>query len=153
MVQAARLNQWVVRGETLDQVALDEAVRDNFRCTARSIFDLYHNINNPKVFRQIVDLHPTAEHLIERPEFAERGLVVAGIHMSNFDFIGQAAGIAGAPPRRDHAGGDDEAGKPGRSHRWQCIGDAVTRGRPAVATRRKKGEEPRGSSRRLRRVP
>lgn len=95
MVQAARLNQWVARGESLDQAALDEAVRDNFRCTARSIFDLYHNINNPNIFRQIVDVHPTAEQLLNRPEFSERGLVVAGIHMSNFDFIGQAAGIVG----------------------------------------------------------
>jgi len=95
MVQAVRLNQWVVRGESLDQAELDEAVRENFRCTARSIFDLYHNINNPNVFHQIVEVHPTAEQLLHRPEFSERGLVVAGIHMSNFDFIGQAAGIEG----------------------------------------------------------
>ena len=95
MVQAARLNQWVVRGGNLSQAALDEAVCQNFRSTARSIFDLYHNINNPNVFRQIIDVHPLAEELLHRPEYADRGLVVAGIHMSNFDFIGQAAGMSG----------------------------------------------------------
>jgi KDO2-lipid IV(A) lauroyltransferase len=95
MVQAARLNQWIVRGENLSQIELDAVVRQNFRNTARSIFDLYHNINNPKVFRQIVDVHPTAEELLQRPEYTDRGLVVAGIHMSNFDFIGQAAGLQG----------------------------------------------------------
>jgi phosphatidylinositol dimannoside acyltransferase len=95
MVQSVRLNQWVVYGENLNQAALDDAVYKNFRSTARSIFDLYHNINNPKVFRHIIDVHPIAEQLLTRPEYAERGLVVAGIHMSNFDFIGQAAGMAG----------------------------------------------------------
>src|SRR4030043_1905913 len=95
MVQAVRLNQWVVHGGNLSQLTLDEAVRQNFRNTARSIFDLYHNINNPKVFRQIIDLHPVAEELLKRPEYADRGLVVVGVHMSNFDFIGQAAGMAG----------------------------------------------------------
>jgi KDO2-lipid IV(A) lauroyltransferase len=95
MVRAARLNQWIVHDEVLDQAALDEAVRKNFRSTARSIFDLYHNINDPKVFSKIIDVHPIAEQLLNRPEFTERGLVVAGVHMSNFDFIGQAAGMAG----------------------------------------------------------
>jgi KDO2-lipid IV(A) lauroyltransferase len=95
MVQGVRLNQWVVRGGDLTQAALDEAVRENFRNTARSIFDLYHNINKPKVFRQIIDVHPLADELLHRPEFADRGLVVAGVHMSNFDFIGQAAGMSG----------------------------------------------------------
>jgi len=95
MIRSAYLNQWVVNGENLNQAALDDAVRKNFRSTARSIFDLYHNINDPKIFRQIIEVHPIAEQLLTRPEYAERGLVVTGIHMSNFDFIGQVAGMAG----------------------------------------------------------
>ena len=95
MIRSVHLNQWVVTGENLNQAALDDAVRKNFRSTARSIFDLYHNINDPNVFRKIIDVHPLAEQLLARPEYAERGLVVAGIHMSNFDFIGQVAGMAG----------------------------------------------------------
>jgi KDO2-lipid IV(A) lauroyltransferase len=95
LVKAARLNQWVARGENLDHAALDEAVRENFRVTARSIFDLYHNINNPENFRDIVDVHPIAEEFLKRPEFSARGLVVTGLHMGSFDFIGQAAGLAG----------------------------------------------------------
>ena len=94
MIRSVHLNQWVVTGENLNQAALDDAVRKNFRSTARSIFDLYHNINDPNVFRKIIDVHPLAEQLLARPEYAERGLVVAGIHMSNFDFIGQVAGMA-----------------------------------------------------------
>ncbi len=95
LVRAARLNQWVARGESLDHAALDEAVRENFRATARSIFDLYHNINNPENFGEIIDVHPIAEQFLKRPEYSERGLVVAGLHMGSFDFIGQAAGLAG----------------------------------------------------------
>src|SRR5512137_820586 len=74
LVQAVRLNQWVVRGEKITAADLDEAVRQNFRYTSRAIFDLYHNINNPAVFRQIIDVHPTAEQIVQRPEFGERGL-------------------------------------------------------------------------------
>lgn len=95
MVQAARLNQWVVRGEKLSGDALDEAVRSNFRATARSIFDLYHNINKPEIFRKIIAVDHIAEQFVCRPEFAERGLVVAAVHMGSFDFIGQAAGVSG----------------------------------------------------------
>jgi KDO2-lipid IV(A) lauroyltransferase len=95
MVQAARLNQWVVRGEKLDKAALDDAVRQNFRNTARSIYDLYHNINNPKIFRQIISVHPLAEEILHLPEFSERGMMVTGLHMSNFDFIAQAAALEG----------------------------------------------------------
>ena len=95
LVKAARLNQWVAHGENLDRVALDDAVRENFRATARSIFDLYHNINNPENFRNIIEVHPIAEQFLKRPEYSERGLVVAGLHMGSFDFIGQAAGVAG----------------------------------------------------------
>ncbi len=95
MVQAARLNQWVAHGEDLDRSALDAAVRQNFQNTARSIFDLYHYINNPRVISQIIDINSMAETFLHRPEFAERGLVVIGLHMSNFDFIGQVAGLSG----------------------------------------------------------
>ena len=63
--------------------------------TAHSIFDLYHNINNPESFRNIIEVHPIAEQFLKRPEYSERGLVVAGLHMGSFDFIGQAAGISG----------------------------------------------------------
>jgi KDO2-lipid IV(A) lauroyltransferase len=95
MVQAARLNQWVARGESLSSAALDSAVRDNFRSTAHAIYDLYHNINNPEIFRKIIHVDPIAEHFVQRPEFTERGLVIAGVHLSSFDFIGQAAGTVG----------------------------------------------------------
>jgi lauroyl/myristoyl acyltransferase len=95
MVRAARLNQWVAYGKNISSSALDDAVRLNFRATARSIFDLYHNINNPAIFQKIIAVNTLAEQFLNRPEFAERGLVVAAIHMGSFDLIGQAAGVMG----------------------------------------------------------
>lgn len=95
LVQAVRCNQWVVHGENTNDHDLDSAVRENFRSIANSIFDLYHNIENPSAFLRIIEPHPTAIKLVQRPEFTERGLVVAGLHISNFDMVFQTGGLAG----------------------------------------------------------
>jgi KDO2-lipid IV(A) lauroyltransferase len=95
LVRAVRSNQWVVNGENPDKTALDKAVAENFRHIASSIFDLYHNLNNPAQSLRIIDPHPLAVQLVQRPEFADRGMILAGIHMSNFDLVFQTGGLAG----------------------------------------------------------
>jgi len=95
MIRAARCNQWVVNGEQLDGGALNKVVGENFRSIACSIFDLYHNIDNPASFIHIIEPDPIAIQLVQRPKFSDRGLVVAGIHMSNFDMAFQVGGLAG----------------------------------------------------------
>ncbi len=95
MVQAARCNQWVVRGGQVNGHDLDQAVKANFRCIANAIYDLYHNVDNPSVFLRLIEPHPVAIQLVQRPEFSDRGLVVAGVHMSNFDMVFQMGGLAG----------------------------------------------------------
>lgn len=95
MVRATRTNQWVAHGEQLDGPVLDTAVAENFRNIASSIFDLYHNLDNSTAFLHLIEPHPTAIQLIQRPEFSARGLVIAGVHMSNFDMVFQAGGLAG----------------------------------------------------------
>ncbi|HSB66246.1 MAG TPA: hypothetical protein VLD65_06680, partial [Anaerolineales bacterium] len=62
---------------------------------ADAIFDLYHNIDNPSGFLRMIEPHPVAIQLVQRPEFSERGLVIAGVHMSNFDMVFQMGGLAG----------------------------------------------------------
>ncbi len=95
MVRAVRANQWVVRGEIQDKAVLDQAVRDTFRCIARSVFELYHFIHDPEAMqRMIVFSQPVLEGL-QRPAFAERGLMVVGLHFSNFDFVLQAGCLKG----------------------------------------------------------
>lgn len=95
MVRAVRSNQWVASGESLDDLALNQLVIDNFRSIGTSIFDYYHNINNPGVSLRMIEPHPYAIHLVQRPEFSDRGLVLAGVHMSNFDMAFQMGGLAG----------------------------------------------------------
>jgi lauroyl/myristoyl acyltransferase len=95
MVRAARTNQWVVHGQQLEGSMLDSAVVDNFHSIASSIFDLYHNLDNSAAFLRLIEPHPTAVELVNRPEFSSRGLVLAGVHMSNFDMVFQTGGLAG----------------------------------------------------------
>jgi len=95
IVEATRSNQWVVHGERLEGHALDQAVKDNFRCIAESIYDLYRNLDDPSAFLRLIEPAPVAIQLVQRPEFSERGLVVAGVHLSNFDLVFQMGGLAG----------------------------------------------------------
>jgi lauroyl/myristoyl acyltransferase len=95
LVCAARTNQWVASGENLDNLALSALVNENFRNIAVSIFDYYHNINNPGESLRMIEPHPYAVQLVQRPEFSDRGLILAGVHMSNFDMAFQLGGLAG----------------------------------------------------------
>ncbi len=87
IVRAVRLNQWVVRGETLDKEALDRAVLETFKNTARSLYNLYHYVQNPQATQRMIVFDPTFKQLAERLEFADRGLMAVGMHLSNFDLI------------------------------------------------------------------
>jgi lauroyl/myristoyl acyltransferase len=94
MVRATRGNQWVVHGEKLDGPALDKVVAENYRNIATSIFELYHNINDSQAFLKLVEPNPMAIQLVQRPEYSIRGLVVAGVHLGNFDMVFQMLGLA-----------------------------------------------------------
>lgn len=95
LVKATRCNQWVIHGRNMDSSALDKHVSDNFQEMAISIFDFYHTINNPKASMRLIEPHPFAQQFVQRPEFSDRGVVVAGVHMSNFDMAFQLGGLAG----------------------------------------------------------
>lgn len=87
LVRAMRLNQWVAHGECLDRAALDQVMRKTFRYAARWIFDLYHYMDQPMATEKLIVLSPAFEQLIHRPEFDGRGLMIVGLHLSNFDLI------------------------------------------------------------------
>ena len=95
LVQGIRTNQWVIRGGDLDKEALDQAVRDNLNSIAHSLYSLYHYIHDPEAIRDMVDLNPVARGLVERPEFSDRGLMLVGLHLSNFDFVLQSMCMQG----------------------------------------------------------
>lgn len=96
LVRAVRANQWVVSGKTLTGAELDEQVRLTFRNTARSIYELHRDIKKAQVVNRLIEEDNALKDLLQRPKYADRGLVVAGLHMSNFDFILQAGFLLGA---------------------------------------------------------
>jgi lauroyl/myristoyl acyltransferase len=98
MVRAIRANQWVAQGETLDKEALDQMVYETIRQSARSIFDTYHFIRNHEKTGMLINLDETTRQLYSRAEFGDRGLVVAGLHLSNFDLVLQWACEEGFRP-------------------------------------------------------
>jgi lauroyl/myristoyl acyltransferase len=99
IVRAVRANQWVCRGESLEGEALDQAVRETFRQSARSIFGLYRGLQHPQAAQESIlwDPEPT-RLLINRPEFDDRGLVIASLHLGNFDLMLHMLSIRGIKP-------------------------------------------------------
>jgi phosphatidylinositol dimannoside acyltransferase len=87
LVRAVRANQWVISGEKLGKEALTGAVTATFRNSARCIFDLYHYKLEPGVMERLINFNPAVEQLIQRPEFDQRGLMVVGLHIGNFDLV------------------------------------------------------------------
>ena len=87
LVQAIRANQWVVNGEVLKGDALDRLVHKTLRNAARSLFDLYHYSHDFEATRRLIVFDASFDVIAQRPEFAERGLLIAGLHLSSFDLV------------------------------------------------------------------
>ena len=98
LVRGIRLNQWVIRGAGPDNITLNRAVQDTLKNIARALYSLYHFIHNPEAFHDRVVLNPVARDFLERPKFSDRGLMVVGVHMSNFDYILQSMCMQGMKP-------------------------------------------------------
>jgi KDO2-lipid IV(A) lauroyltransferase len=87
LTRAVRSNQWVVRGANLAGKALDAAVHETLRNNARDIYSLYHFLQRPEAAWRLIHFTPPVQELMERPEFSERGLIILGLHLSNFDLV------------------------------------------------------------------
>jgi KDO2-lipid IV(A) lauroyltransferase len=98
VVKAVSVNQWVVRGLNPDPRLLRAAVRETFRNSARSIFDLHHNIEEQEAARRLIVLDEGAQALADRPEFESRGMIAVGLHMSGFDLVLQWLCMQGLKP-------------------------------------------------------
>ena len=91
LVKAVRANQWVVTGEKYTRKELEGAVHSVIQNIARSIFELYHYLKRPITFRDWFVIEPSFEVVLNRPKFAQRGLILAGLHLSGFDLALQWA--------------------------------------------------------------
>jgi lauroyl/myristoyl acyltransferase len=89
IVQAVRVNQWMVHGADLEKAALDKVVWETFHNNARNLYDLYHYTQRPEEAHHLIRLDPVVRALAEQPEFGDQGLVIVGLHLSNFDLAMQ----------------------------------------------------------------
>jgi len=87
LIRAIRANQWMASRETLQEQALDDAIRETLRYSARSLFDLYHYHHDFDATRQLIVFDSSFDAIARRSEFDQQGLVIAGLHMSNFDLV------------------------------------------------------------------
>ena len=87
LVRAIRANQRIISRETLLGEALDKAVCETLRFSAHSLFDLYHYIHDFDATRQRIVFDASFDVIARRPEFDRRGLMIAGLHLGNFDLI------------------------------------------------------------------
>jgi len=90
VTQAVRVNQWVARGANLEKRELDHVIRETLRNNARDLYTLYHYIQDPNEMQRMISIDRKARRWIERPEFADRGVIIVGLHLSNFDFVLQS---------------------------------------------------------------
>ncbi|MGH2535915.1 MAG: lysophospholipid acyltransferase family protein [Candidatus Promineifilaceae bacterium] len=95
LIQAVRSNQWVVGGGRLESEELGARVRATFRHAAHCLYDTYHYMGDTAVMRENIDFGPGFDLILERERQRNQGTLVVGIHMSNFDFLGQAAARLG----------------------------------------------------------
>lgn len=95
MVRATRANLWIVTGEKLSKQELDETVRENFRQTARNLFDLYHNLYNYQAILHRVTLSPRLVEILEERKQKNEGTLLLAPHLSNFDMAGRAMALHG----------------------------------------------------------
>jgi KDO2-lipid IV(A) lauroyltransferase len=113
IVQAVRCNQAVVGGGELSPQELDRRVIETFVQTGYCLYDLYHNLWNPAAINDLIDWTPAIDQLVNGRQNASQGLTIVGIHLSNFDFVAQAASMRGL--RAMALGLPD----PGGGYQWQ----------------------------------
>ena len=95
IVRAIRANQWVISGEKLSASQLDQATRQNLRFIAHDFYTLFHHIDDPDALIDLVEFTPRIDRIIEDSRHAKKGVIVAGVHLSNFDLVAQAAAVRG----------------------------------------------------------
>ncbi len=90
LIQSARINQWVANGEGLSAEQLDVAVSQTMRHTARCLYDTYHYFKDEEAISRLVVISPGAKERLADVKTAKEGTIIVGLHLSNFDFVGQA---------------------------------------------------------------
>jgi lauroyl/myristoyl acyltransferase len=90
---ALRTNQWIMSGKTLGCEELDIRIREVLNSTARCLFDFYHYLPKPDIIQSKVEIPSTINQYFSDKQ--SKNAVFVTTHLSNFDLVGQALGLAG----------------------------------------------------------
>ena len=88
-----RVNQWVVHDGALPADQLDMLVSGVFANSSKAIYDLYHNLHNPKAINNLVVYSENFSHMYERFQKGKRGYIITAPHLGSFDIGGLALGL------------------------------------------------------------
>jgi phosphatidylinositol dimannoside acyltransferase len=113
MVRAVQANQWVLHGGDISWNELDQVVQAVFRNTAFCLYDFYHHLNRFTDMEKRIHYSHTSEALLENHGGKKRGVVIVGVHMSNFDLVAREA------TRRGFKAMVMAYSNPGKGYQWQ----------------------------------
>lgn len=93
LASAMRVNQWVVNDGKVSSDQLNKIVSGVFRNSSKAIYDLYHNLHNPKAINNLVEYSDKFSQMYERYKKGKRGYIITAPHLGSFDIGGLALGL------------------------------------------------------------
>jgi KDO2-lipid IV(A) lauroyltransferase len=87
MVQAVRINQWVIHNQNLSPKELQEVTNAVFRHAVRCFYDFFRSINVPDKLKQLSPETPESRRLVDRSKSGQDGAMIVAPHLSNFDLV------------------------------------------------------------------
>jgi len=94
IVRAVSSNLWVVSGKSLAGAALDAAVRETLRNSARFIYDFYRFADSDEQVRAHVRISPEFAEWMQRLAEGESA-VFGAVHLASFELAGRALALEG----------------------------------------------------------
>jgi KDO2-lipid IV(A) lauroyltransferase len=88
LVNAVRLNQWVVHGRKLSGSELDQHVRRVFHFQSRALFETFRYMDRPDRLGSLVSLSDKCREVLDDQMHSKRGLVLLLPHLCGFDLGG-----------------------------------------------------------------
>ena len=95
LVEGIRCNQWVAGGENYTSDELSQRAEMVLYQAGWSYYNLFHHYYQSEKLMNLVVFSPEFEEIIQRSQEKRHGIIVAGVHLSNFDLVAQAAALRG----------------------------------------------------------
>lgn len=95
LVRILRLHQWMAGGRRASPPELDAAVLESLRWTGRAFYTFFHCFGSPARTRRMAPAPEKLLALYRQSQQEQRGLLIIGVHLGNFDLAIQAVALYG----------------------------------------------------------